>query len=450
MRAQALAAALVLVALPARAQERLTLGQAVESALARGRGIQVAGQGVDASAARVSQARARYLPTLHADANILVWDKPLRVSFVPMGAMGTMTGAEAGVLTVRDQVTSQVTITLAQPISGLIAVNKLVALERRGLQAAQADQLTSRLDAAQQVAEAYLRVLQARALLDVASKSVAQVEAQLAQARILEKGGVLGAVDVLRLTSARDNARQGKLRAETGVTVAGAALVLALDRPAGSRVDPVDDLPDPPPPLTVTERDAVALAASERPELRAARERSEQARAGREVALSNILPNILAVGTYQNTQGQATFQPKNAFFAGATLSWDLWDWGRNWKAVKEAEARANQAAIGAAVLNDQIAFDAQRRLLEARTAFETIGVARSSLEAAEEAHRIQTVRYGAGAATTTDVLDAEAEVTRARSGYAQARYDYYLAQAGLARAVGRLPSAQLGGPNAAR
>ena len=42
--------------------------------------------------------------------------------------------------------------------------------------------------------------------------------------------------------------------------------------------------------------------------------------------------------------------------------------------------------------------------------------------------------------------ELNSDVTRARSGYAQARYDYYLAQAGLARAVGRLP--QIGGPNA--
>ena len=116
--------------------------------------------------------------------------------------------------------------------------------------------------------------------------------------------------------------------------------------------------------------------------------------------------------------------------------------------MREAEAHANQAAIGARTLHDQIVFDARRRLLEARTAYETIAVAQSSLQAAEEAYRIQSVRYAAGAATTTDLISAEAEASRARSGHAQARYDYYLAQAGLARAVGRLPSLELGGTHA--
>jgi len=76
---------------------------------------------------------------------------------------------------------------------------------------------------------------------------------------------------------------------------------------------------------------------------------------------------------------------------------------------------------------------------EARAAYELVGLSRSSLAAAEEAYRIQNVRYQQGAATTTDVLDAEVGVTRARADYSKSRFDYYLAQAALARAAGQLP-----------
>ena len=57
--------------------------------------------------------------------------------------------------------------------------------------------------------------------------------------------------------------------------------------------------------------------------------------------------------------------------------------------------------------------DADAAALTARTAFDTIEVAKAGLAAAEEAFRLQTVRYAEGAATTTDLLDAETEVTRA-------------------------------------
>jgi outer membrane protein len=438
----AAAAALLCAAGPAQAQQRLTLREALDTALGHGREIAVAREGVAATDARVKAAGAQRFPSLKVDANVQYWDRPLVVAFVIPGMMPT---EPVPALVVRNRTTAAATVTLAQPISGLLVLNKLIGLERNGREAARADQARARLDTAQRVAEAYLRLLQADALRLVAAKSVTQVEAQLGQAQILERGGVLGRVDVLRLSSARDNARAGQLRADTGARVAAAALALAMDLPPSTALQAVDDLPDPPPTPTLAEEEAVRAALRDRPEVTAASERAQQAQAGRGVALSALLPNILAIGSYQHTEGQSTFQPKNAYFVGGTLSWDVWDWGKNWGGVKEAEHKAAQAVIGQDMLRDQIAFDVQRRLLETRTAFQTLAVARTAQEAAEEAHRIQSVRYAAGAATTTDVLDAETDVTRARSGYAQARYDYYLSQAGLARALGQLPSPRNGG-----
>jgi outer membrane protein TolC len=435
-------------------QRRLAFNEAVRLAVQNGPEIVAAAAGVTATEARIRSASAQRFPTLHTDANIQYWDKALDINFmgVPgMPAMGAMAPAgQSGALRVRDQLTSQVSVTLAQPLSGLLVLGRLIALERYGRNAAQADAERARLDTAQRAAEAYLRALQAKALHAVAEQSVRQVEAQLERATILESGGVLQHVDVLRLSAARDNAKQSLLRAAAGVETAGEALALALDLPTETPIEVVDDLPDPPPAITVDAPELVAAAQKQRPEIVGAHERTDQARAGEGVATARLWPNVLAVATYQHTEGQSTFQPKNAWFIGATLSWDVWDWGKNWDGIKEAEARSSQAQISARMLQNQIVFDVRRRLLEVRTTYETLGVGRSALEAAEEAYRIQSVRYHEGGATTTDLLDSEIDVFRARSAYSQARYDYYLSQAGLARAVGRLPTQQIGGTHAVR
>lgn len=422
---------------------RLSFGQAVELAVKNAPDVQMGGLGMTVSEQRVDAARSQRYARLRTDANVLLWDKELALAF----GMPTNPGEPPPKLVVRSQVTSQASITVAQPISALLVLNRLVALEQTGVDVARADRDRARLDAAQRAAEAYIRLLQAKALASIAERSVAQVEAQLERAKVLEKGGMLGQVDVLRLTSARDATRQGLLRARNGAEVAAAGLALAAALPQGTLVDAVDDLPDPPPPLGWNESDVGKLAAQDRPELAAARQRSEQARLGSDVVRSQRYPNVLGIGTVQHSEGQGPFLPKTAYFVGATLSWDIWDWGKVGADVRAAEAQASQAAIGAAALADQIAFEAQRRLIEARTAYETLAVARSALQAAEEAYRIQSVRYAQGAATTTDVLDAETDVSRARSGTAQARYEYYLAQAGLARAVGRQPTSQPGAPH---
>ena len=430
------------------AARRLNLSQAVALAVHNGPEISAATAGIQAADARVRAAGAQRFPVLHSDANIQYWDRALEVSFAIPGMQPMGTPAPA--LRVRDQVTSQISVTLAQPLSALLVLSHLIELEENGANAARADRDRARLDTAHRAYDAYLRLLQMQGLLGVAQQSLRQVEAQLERAQILESGGVLQHVDVLRLSAARDEARQALLRAEAGVATATEGLALALTLPTGTPIEVVDDLPDPPPALTVSTDDVVKAAHGERPELVAANERTLQANAGEDVATAQLLPNIMAVASYQHTEGQSTFQPKNAWFVGATLSWDLWDWGKNWNGIKEAEARAEQAKVAARVLQDQITFDVRSRVREVKTTYETLDVARSALAAAEEAYRIQSVRYREGGATTTDVLDAEIDVARARIGYTRARYDYYLSQAGLARAIGRLPMAKIGGTNAVR
>lgn len=426
------------LATPAAAQPlRLTFGDAVQMSIDRGPEIAGARHGATAADLKASATASQAYAKLRAEGNLLRWNEPLQITFGPMPAA---IGMAPTTTVVREQMTSLFSISLAQPISGLFVLHHMVAIDRSAAEGARTDIARARLDTASRAAEAYLRLLQANATAEVAGKTLGQLEAQLERARALEQAGVLGRVDVLRLISTRDGARQGLLRAQTGVAVASATLTLALDLKPEAVVEVVDDLPDPPPPIALTEANAVHAATGARPELSASRERTVQAQEGPTVAKAQLLPNVMGVATYQHTKGQGSFQPVNAWFVGATLSWDIWDWGKTWDGVKEARARASQAEVADKIVRDQIAFDARRRLLEAKSAFETLAPARTSLQAAEEAHRIQTVRFSKGAASTTDVIDAEADLSRARGAYTQARYDYYLAQAALVRAMGEIPA----------
>lgn len=56
---------------------------------------------------------------------------------------------------------------------------------------------------------------------------------------------------------------------------------------------------------------------------------------------------------------------------------------------------------------------------------------------------LQKVRFDNAAATTTDVLDSESAVSRARLAFALPRYDYYLALVALACSIGDLPTQRI-------
>jgi outer membrane protein TolC len=417
--------AALLASLPAAAKQ-LTLKEAIALAERQTPQARIAAEAVTAADETTSSARALRYPDLRADANVLFWSSPFELMFGPQP------------FTVRDAITSTITVTASEPLTGQLAIHELVRSDDAAAHVAGADAQTTRLDAGARAAEAYLRLLEARALADVAGQQLSGVEAELTRAQSLEQAGVLGHVDVLRLQSAREGARAEKLRAEAGVITQGRALSLALGLSPDEPIDAVDDfgadLPAPP----YDEKTGVERALAARPELASASAKVDQAERGVKLAYAPMIPDIRAVASYQHTEG-SPFQQKDAFYAGVTLSWDIWDWGHTVGNANAAKAHRSQAEIGVGMAADQVRFDVAARAVNAKTAFDTLDVSKAELTAAEEAYRIQTVRFQAGAATTSDVLDEETQVARARADAARARYEYEIALANLSRAVGDTP-----------
>lgn len=413
---------------------KLSFAEAIELAMTGSPEVPIAHEVVAGSEARIRSAKAQRLPALRAEANVFVWDKALELSFSIPGA------PSAPSTTVREQITSTTTISLVQPLSGLIVINTLIGLERDGERAARADLDRARLDAAFRAAEGYVRVLQSEALRAITARTISQIEAQITRARALAAAGTLSNVDVLRLEAALARARQDSLRAASGDTTARHGLVLALGLPGETVLTVTDAFPQEPPSIPWNEDQAIEAARRNRPELAAAVARSSQAAKAVKVARASYFPNISAIATYQHAEGAGTLQPANAWFGGLTLQWNVWDWGKTRGQVDEAAARQRQSQLALGAQTDQMVFDVRRRHIEAVTSREAIAVARAGLTAAEEAYRIQSIQFEAGTATTTDLLDSETELARARSNAAIARFDYIIALATLARTVGELPA----------
>ena len=413
----------------------LTLTEALTQAGVSAPEIQISREGVAAAEARVSSATGRMLPKLTAAGGVQYWDKEILLTLdipgfeLPPGSSPV----------IREQLTASATLTLSQPLTPLYALGKARAAEQAGVAVQRHEVARAELDTASRVVEAYLTALKARALAEVAETAVASVDAHLKQAQALEAGGVLSKVDLLRLEAARDGARQGLLRARAGAEIAARSIVLATGAAADEPPALSDELPAEPPAPAWDRKAMLALATARRPETARASAQARAARAGASAATAQLIPTVAAVAQLQHNEGSGSLSPKDAWFVGAQVTWDVWDWGTVWGASKEAKAHARAAEIGVRAQKDVVAFDVDRRLLEARAAHESLAVAKSGLTAAEEASRIQAVRFEQGAATTTDVLDADVALTQARSSFATARFDYYLAVAGVARAVGVVP-----------
>jgi len=411
------------------AKQTLTFESAIQLALSRNPDVTAAKQAVDSASAKSAATRANRWVTLGVSSAIDEYKDPYTLVFGTLGSF-----------TLHERFTTATVVQLQQPLTGLAYLTELVNASEHQTSATMHDYDKTRLETAYRTADAYLRVLQARASADVAHKQVDDIQSELDRAKQLRAADTYTDIDVLRFQSAKANADQTALKADTLTETSLGGLIVQLGLPDGSPIDISDDLPPSPPSLAVSLDQAQRRAVQARPELAAARDQIDAAHAAARAAWLRYFPDIRGVAQWNHLTGVQPFEPEDEYFIGLTASWNVWNWGATQDTYNSAKADNERAITAAAGLLDQVKLDVRNRWLDAKTAYDSLAVAQTQQQTAEEALRLQKVRFDNAAATTTDVLDAQTDAARARLSFATARYDYYRALVGLARSVGDLPS----------
>ncbi len=412
-----------------QAPRRLTFEAAISLALGESPDLLVAKEAAEGADAHASGISAHRGPALHVDFSGNLYTKPYKLAF---GSLGSFT--------LYEQTTTATSVSVTQPITGLAYLTELVGAARHQAAAAHREYDRARLEVAYKTAEGYLRVLEARATADVAHQSVTDLQSELDRAVQLRQADTYTDVDVLRFKSAKAAADRQALRADSAAQSELAGLVVELGLPEGTPIEISDDLPATPPPLAMQLAGAQERALGTRPELAAARERIAAAVAQRRSAWETYFPDVRAVAIWNHLSGTQPFAPENEELLGVRASWNVWDWGSTHDSVVEAEHAQSRAMLEASSLADQVKLDVHKKWLDAKTEFDSLAAATTQQQAAEEAYRLQKVKLDAGAATTTDVLDAQTEVARARLVLANERLEYYVSLIALARSIGDLPA----------
>ena len=227
------------------------------------------------------------------------------------------------------------------------------------------------------MAESYLRLLEASRLVEVATTSVTQLEAQQRQARSLLANGVIGKNDTLRADLALAGARQRLIQSKGQVVLARGRLSSAMGLASGVEIDAAPIAGEPPPSDEPSVASAEAHAVASRLELREISRRIEQEKLRVGVAKLRRLPQVNLVGNYTHAEGSA-FAQKDAAYVGGTLTWDVWDWGTTSAGVREADVKRQQAELAQRKLGDEVRLEARQAFVEAASAREALDVARAA------------------------------------------------------------------------
>ncbi len=417
----------------------LSLADAEKTALERSPDLRGDAAAVRGAEEDERSQRGLLLPKLNAQAQLQYWGSPYQVSFISPSAAASIPPAFASFIqpiSVRNTWTSTETLTLTQPLTSLWGLWSHLKALRVARAAAVAHLSGAGRDLVFQVRQAYFRLLQAHGNADIAQESVRQLASHLEVAQQQFEAGTLVKADLLRAEVQLGQARQDLAHARALEKDAAGALDSLLGRSAiepVAAVDPFGEAPLPEPRGTLPE--LVDEALRSRPDLEELALRRDQA--SREVtsAWSELVPTIALMAQGQHQTGQLFF-PTDQAFVGASLNWDVWDWGNKYYAVRSAEARRDQGEASLEAARLRLESEVQQAFDAIASDREALSVAAQVVDQAQESFRLETERYQAQTATSTDLLDAQAALSQSKYRLFNARYDYLTALAQLEDLVG--------------
>jgi outer membrane protein TolC len=190
-------------------------------------------------------------------------------------------------------------------------------------------------------------------------------------------------------------------------------------------------------PLAVLQQRALAA----RHELKAMQSRVASGSSGVTAAQAGWYPQVFGMANYTYARpNQRIFPAKDRFDGtwdvGVALSLDVWNWRTTAHQVAQARAQLAQAEDALALLRDAVSVEVNILHLDLQKCREKIAVSRTGVDQAAENHRTTNEKFRNGAATSTDLLDAENLLLRARLNLTRALVESQIAKARMEKAVG--------------
>jgi outer membrane protein TolC len=153
---------------------------------------------------------------------------------------------------------------------------------------------------------------------------------------------------------------------------------------------------------------ARARAATNRPDVREARVRLEQAELAIRSKRLERIPDVSLTVTHYGFLNSGNLAPNQLAIAGLSLNWEPWDWGRKSRRSAAARERKEQARLTLAQAEAQAGFEAGRAWREWEKAQRDLNTARREASSGAESLRVARQKYEQQAALLRTVLEAQA------------------------------------------
>jgi outer membrane protein TolC len=182
----------------------------------------------------------------------------------------------------------------------------------------------------------------------------------------------------------------------------------------------------------------VQTAWSQNPQIKAAEDAVEKARAAVGSAKTAYIPDVTAYAR-QSYQDGISFLVRNFGTFGVNMTWDVFDFGKRRAALRERQDQLAEAEENLRRLKDDVAVSIERSYNKVQRTKSLVEVAQQVVKLRRESERLAQNQLSQGVVLVSDRRQATAAAYKAQADWLQANLGYLLAWAELQESAGITP-----------
>jgi outer membrane protein TolC len=421
------------------AQDPLSLREAVRFAIRENKAIAATAAGMQASQARITEARSGRLPKVNYSESFARSDNPVFVfsSLLTQHQFGAE-DFNIGPLNRPDFLNNfQSQLTVDQVLYDAGQTRNAVKSAQLASQLTAEEQRRVEMEVISGVARAYYGVVLAAESLKTAEQAVLSAEADLKRAESVRAAGMSTDVDVLSIRVHLAGVQEQRITRAADLDVSKAALNDVLGLP----LDTPHTLTTGLAPLASTGLALAGLeraASTDRPETRETRLAKDLAQTQVDAARGSLLPQVSFRAGFEADRQRFVTRGGANWMASVSLRWNLFNGFADQARIAGNSALLRRAESDAQRTESAVRLQVRRSSAGLEAAVERIGVAKAAVVEAEESLRIVQNRYEAGMTNVTELLRNETALLESRTRFLAAVHDQRVAATMLEYAAGRL------------
>lgn len=415
--------------------QKLSLTESLEIGLKNSKDLKISQSKLTGASAQVTAANSQLLPQIGLSASYM------RLSNIPPFAVSLPFSPNPIQISPVILDNYSIKLSLQQPLFTGLRLWSLRSAAESNYEATNSDYQKDLNETAFKIQNAFWNYYKTQQYDKVLEENFNQIKQHLDDTKNFMENGLATRNDLLKLEVQYSSIKLQKIEADNQLDIAKMFFNQTIGLPLESQTE-IETKNLSTEIVNYKIEDLLNEAKSKRNELKSLDYRVNASTSSLRAAQSAWFPSIFLVGDYYYNKPNQRILPavnefKDTWDLGITLSWSVWNWGYTSSQTTIAEQNKIQAETSFSQLKDAIEIEVQQNYLTYKRAFDKIGVAKLSVDQAEENYRITQEKYNSQVASSTDLIDAEAALLQAKTNYNSALVDYELAKVRLDKSVGR-------------